>query len=121
MRASTSTIIYKVSQIVKTKQIARPWQRLAAILRVIAGVKQALSMKRQRARFSYLYDYDDQSEDKEEIFFRSPRDPEMSIPSDASEGHLAVYTVNDEERVERFVIPVGYLKHPSFMKLLPWR
>ncbi|KAJ0020696.1 hypothetical protein Pint_32083 [Pistacia integerrima] len=39
------------------------------------------------------------------------------VPEDVKEGHFAVIAV-DGEQPKRFVIPLSYLTHPGFLKLL---
>ena len=40
-----------------------------------------------------------------------------SVPEDVKEGHFAVIAV-DGEKPKRFVVPLSYLAHPTFLKLL---
>ncbi|KAL3828485.1 hypothetical protein ACJIZ3_017287 [Penstemon smallii] len=39
------------------------------------------------------------------------------VPDDVKEGHFAVLAVGDEE-LKRFIVPLSYLTHPSFLRLL---
>ncbi|KAL6979376.1 hypothetical protein U1Q18_021041 [Sarracenia purpurea var. burkii] len=39
------------------------------------------------------------------------------VPKDVKKGHFAVIAV-DDEHVKRFVVPLTYLTHPSFLRLL---
>jgi len=108
MSSRGSAIICKISQIVKTKQITRRLHKLVAIPAAITGIKQTLSM-----RFSYCYN--------EGVQVKISGDSESTsggVPGDVSEGHLAVYVGKEEEVLERVVIPVAYLSHPLFLKLL---
>ncbi|XP_010271405.2 PREDICTED: auxin-responsive protein SAUR21-like [Nelumbo nucifera] len=41
---------------------------------------------------------------------------EEAIASDVPKGHFVVYVGEDEKK--RFVVPISYLKHPSFQYLL---
>jgi SAUR family protein len=103
-----SAIISKISQIVKTKRITRQWHKLAAIPLAITGIKPAPSM-----RFSDHY-----HEGGENKISRETESRSRGIPGDVSVGHLAVYAGKEEEVLERFVIPVTYLNHQLFLKLL---
>lgn len=40
-----------------------------------------------------------------------------NVPEDVKEGHFAVIAVDDGEN-KRFVVPLSYLTHPSFSRLL---
>ncbi|KAL2239405.1 auxin-responsive protein SAUR50 [Sesamum indicum] len=42
---------------------------------------------------------------------------EIAVPEDVKEGHFAVIAVDDEE-LKRFVVPLSFLTHPSFLRLL---
>ncbi|KAL4591568.1 hypothetical protein LXL04_004537 [Taraxacum kok-saghyz] len=48
----------------------------------------------------------------------APRTPDLGIvPEDVKEGHFAVIAADDDEET-RFVVPLVYLGHPSFQRLL---
>lgn len=56
------------------------------------------------------------------LFAKKPDDFEevsdsTNMPKDVKEGHFAVIAVDDGES-KRFVIPLSYLTHPSFLRLL---
>ena len=108
MSSRRSGITYKISKILKTKQIARRLHKLAAISAAISGIKRALSM-----RFSYHYD-----PCKEVKIIGDSESTSVGFPGDVRGGYLAVYAGKEEELLERFVIPVAYLDHPLFLKLL---
>jgi len=55
--SSSRSAMYKISQIVKAKQIARRWHKLTAVPTTITGIKHALSMG-----FSYHYVQDEENE-----------------------------------------------------------
>lgn len=40
-----------------------------------------------------------------------------NVPEDVKEGHFAVIA-EDDEQLKRFVVPLSYLTHPSFLVLL---
>lgn len=40
-----------------------------------------------------------------------------NVPDDVKEGHFAVIAMDDDE-LKRFVIPLSYLTHPTFLRLL---
>ncbi|KAL2536300.1 SAUR-like auxin-responsive protein family [Forsythia ovata] len=40
-----------------------------------------------------------------------------NVPNDVKEGHFAVIAVDDDE-LKRFIVPLSYLTHPSFLRLL---
>lgn len=40
-----------------------------------------------------------------------------NLPNDVKEGHFAVIAVDDDE-LKRFIVPLSYLTHPSFLRLL---
>ncbi|KAL2456991.1 SAUR-like auxin-responsive protein family [Abeliophyllum distichum] len=40
-----------------------------------------------------------------------------NVPNDVKEGHFAVIAVDDDE-FKRFIVPLSYLTHPSFLRLL---
>ncbi|CAI9781489.1 unnamed protein product [Fraxinus pennsylvanica] len=40
-----------------------------------------------------------------------------NLPNDVKEGHFAVIAVDDGE-LKRFIVPLSYLTHPSFLRLL---
>ena len=101
-------IKFKISQIVKIKEITRRWHKLGGIPAAISGIKRALWMI-----FSYHYD-----QRKELKISGDSESTPRSVPDDVREGHLAVYAGKEEELLERFVIPVAYLNHPLFLKLL---
>lgn len=42
---------------------------------------------------------------------------EMRVPEDVKEGHFAVIAADDHE-LKRFIVPLSYLTHPSFLRLL---
>ncbi|KAK4440704.1 Auxin-responsive protein SAUR50 [Sesamum alatum] len=42
---------------------------------------------------------------------------EIAVPEDVKEGHFAVIAVDDDE-LKRFVVPLSFLTHPSFLRLL---
>ncbi|XP_071731285.1 auxin-responsive protein SAUR24-like [Rutidosis leptorrhynchoides] len=42
---------------------------------------------------------------------------ETTVPKDVKEGHFAVIAANDNEE-RRFVVPLAYLGHPLFQRLL---
>lgn len=42
---------------------------------------------------------------------------EISVPDDVKEGHFAVVAVVEEE-LKRFIVPLSFLTHPSFLRLL---
>ncbi|XP_021629049.1 auxin-responsive protein SAUR50 [Manihot esculenta] len=42
---------------------------------------------------------------------------EVNVPNDVKEGHFAVIATNSEEP-KRFVVPLSYLTHPAFLRLL---
>lgn len=44
-------------------------------------------------------------------------DDSTSVPEDVKEGHFAVIAV-DGDKPKRFVVPLSYLAHPTFLKLL---
>ncbi|KAK9266374.1 hypothetical protein L1049_013984 [Liquidambar formosana] len=48
--------------------------------------------------------------------FEEVTDP-TTVPDDVKEGHFAVMAVDDEEP-RRFVVPLTYLTHPAFLRLL---
>ncbi|KAK4856485.1 hypothetical protein QYF36_018008 [Acer negundo] len=39
------------------------------------------------------------------------------VPEDVKEGHLAVVAVDGDE-LKRFIVPLNYLNHPTFLRLL---
>ncbi|XP_076918155.1 auxin-responsive protein SAUR50-like [Bidens hawaiensis] len=41
-----------------------------------------------------------------------------TVPKDVKEGHFAVIAASDDYVERRFVIPITYLHHPSFLRLL---
>ncbi|KAL2541081.1 SAUR-like auxin-responsive protein family [Abeliophyllum distichum] len=41
----------------------------------------------------------------------------LNVPDDVKEGHFAVIAVDDDE-LKRFIIPLCFLTHPSFLRLL---
>ncbi|CAI9768536.1 unnamed protein product [Fraxinus pennsylvanica] len=41
----------------------------------------------------------------------------LNVPDDVKEGHFAVIAVDDNE-LKRFIIPLTFLTHPSFLRLL---
>ncbi|CAN1171818.1 Auxin-responsive protein SAUR32 [Linum perenne] len=43
---------------------------------------------------------------------------EANVPGDVKEGHFAVLAVEGVEEPQRFVVPLSYLTHPTFMRLL---
>ncbi|KAG8387617.1 hypothetical protein BUALT_Bualt02G0039800 [Buddleja alternifolia] len=42
---------------------------------------------------------------------------EIDVPEDVKEGHFAVIAEDDDE-LQRFIVPLRYLNHPSFLRLL---
>ncbi|KAJ0020331.1 hypothetical protein Pint_32087 [Pistacia integerrima] len=40
------------------------------------------------------------------------------VPEDVKEGHVAVLAVEGDERPKRFIVPLNYLTHPTFLRLL---
>ncbi|KAL2514346.1 SAUR-like auxin-responsive protein family [Forsythia ovata] len=40
------------------------------------------------------------------------------VPDDVKEGHFAIVVGKNEERAQRFVVDLGLLKHPAFLRLL---
>ncbi|CAK9171426.1 unnamed protein product [Ilex paraguariensis] len=40
-----------------------------------------------------------------------------NVPDDVKEGHFAVIAVDDDE-LKRFIVPLSYLTHPLFLRLL---
>ncbi|KAM7278038.1 hypothetical protein ACFE04_005172 [Oxalis oulophora] len=40
------------------------------------------------------------------------------VPKDVKAGHFAVIAVDNEEPKKRFVVPLSYLSHPRFIRLL---
>ncbi|KAF2321752.1 hypothetical protein GH714_002102 [Hevea brasiliensis] len=42
---------------------------------------------------------------------------EVNVPNDVKEGHFAAIAVDSEEH-KRFVVPLIYLTHPAFLRLL---
>ncbi|CAI9785920.1 unnamed protein product [Fraxinus pennsylvanica] len=40
-----------------------------------------------------------------------------NLPNDVKEGHFAVIAGDDDE-LKRFIVPLSYLTHPSFLRLL---
>ncbi|KAK6926735.1 Small auxin-up RNA [Dillenia turbinata] len=40
------------------------------------------------------------------------------VPEDVKEGHFAVIAVDDINEPKRFVVPLSYLTHPDFVRLL---
>uniref|UniRef100_A0A5B7AIA5 Uncharacterized protein n=1 Tax=Davidia involucrata TaxID=16924 RepID=A0A5B7AIA5_DAVIN len=40
-----------------------------------------------------------------------------NVPEDVKEGHFAVLAA-DDDKLKRFVVPLSYLTHPSFLRLL---
>ncbi|XP_047320962.1 auxin-induced protein X15-like [Impatiens glandulifera] len=40
------------------------------------------------------------------------------IPEDVKEGHLAVVASDNYIQLKRFIVPLGFLRHPSFVRLL---
>ncbi|PIN03552.1 hypothetical protein CDL12_23923 [Handroanthus impetiginosus] len=42
---------------------------------------------------------------------------QMAVPDDVKEGHFAVMAVDDGE-LKRFIVPLSFLTHPSFLRLL---
>lgn len=44
-------------------------------------------------------------------------DDEMRVPEDVKEGHFAVMAV-DDDGLRRFIVPLSFLTHPSFLRLL---
>ncbi|KAI3461394.1 hypothetical protein Pfo_018057 [Paulownia fortunei] len=42
---------------------------------------------------------------------------EIMVPNDVKEGHFAVIAEDDDE-LKRFIVPLSYLTHPSFLRLL---
>ncbi|KDP43991.1 hypothetical protein JCGZ_05458 [Jatropha curcas] len=43
---------------------------------------------------------------------------EVSVPKDVKEGHFAVIAMDINEEPKRFVLPLSYLSHPTFLRLL---
>ncbi|CAN0916457.1 Protein SMALL AUXIN UP-REGULATED RNA 16 [Linum grandiflorum] len=41
-----------------------------------------------------------------------------NVPGDVKEGHFAVLAVEGVEEPQRFVVPLSYLTHPTFLRLL---
>ncbi|KAK4343038.1 hypothetical protein RND71_038854 [Anisodus tanguticus] len=53
-----------------------------------------------------------------DIIVETPRENYDNVPKDVKEGHFAVFSVNPEEKPQRFVVELQCLTHPSFLKLL---
>ncbi|KAJ0089423.1 hypothetical protein Patl1_32164 [Pistacia atlantica] len=54
--------------------------------------------------------------------FLAPRKPDLSgniefVPDDVKEGHFVVFAVKGEE-TQRFVVELGFLSNPAFLRLL---
>ncbi|KAK1357436.1 Auxin-responsive protein SAUR50 [Heracleum sosnowskyi] len=43
---------------------------------------------------------------------------EDDVPQDVKEGHFAVIAEDENENKTRFVVPLSYLSHPTFLSLL---
>ncbi|KAK9068627.1 hypothetical protein SSX86_012742 [Deinandra increscens subsp. villosa] len=51
------------------------------------------------------------------IFFLKKRSDSTEVPKDVKEGHFAVIACDDYVE-RRFVVPITFLGHPSFLRLL---
>lgn len=40
------------------------------------------------------------------------------VPEDVKEGHVAVLAMDGNDQPKRFIVPLNYLTHPTFMRLL---
>ncbi|XAR59711.1 hypothetical protein NMG60_11015653 [Bertholletia excelsa] len=69
---------------------------------VVEKLQKSLLLARKPAA------YDDDFEDLSDS---------TNVPDDVKEGHFAVIA-EDEDEFKRFVIPLSYLTHPSFLRLL---
>ncbi|KAL0316215.1 UNVERIFIED_CONTAM: hypothetical protein Sradi_5499700 [Sesamum radiatum] len=50
------------------------------------------------------------------------KEAEEMVPDDVQEGHFAVLAVeNEEEKPMRFVVELGVLNNPAFLRLLNWQ
>ncbi|KAA8544115.1 hypothetical protein F0562_022127 [Nyssa sinensis] len=70
---------------------------------VVAKLQKSLSLGKRSAS-----NYIDELEDL---------DDSTNVPNDVKKGHFAVIAVDDNE-LKRFVVPLSYLTHPSFLRLL---
>ncbi|KAL9413196.1 hypothetical protein AB3S75_041796 [Citrus x aurantiifolia] len=41
-----------------------------------------------------------------------------NVPEDVKEGHVAVLAMDGNDQAKRFIVPLNYLSHPTFMSLL---
>ncbi|KAL3518423.1 hypothetical protein ACH5RR_021012 [Cinchona calisaya] len=49
--------------------------------------------------------------------FEEAMNDSRNVPDDVKEGHFAVIAVDDDE-LKRFIVPLSYLTHPTFLRLL---
>ncbi|KAJ9132762.1 hypothetical protein P3X46_033599 [Hevea brasiliensis] len=47
-------------------------------------------------------------------FLQQPSAPRANVPR----GHFVIYVGEEQKKKKRFVVPISYLKQPSFQKLL---
>ncbi|KAI5666363.1 hypothetical protein M9H77_16216 [Catharanthus roseus] len=62
--------------------------------------------------------YNNKKSDEDELEFE---EESRNVPEDVKEGHFAVIAVdehNDQLIMKRFIIPLSYLTHPTFLRLL---
>lgn len=67
--------------------------------------------KLQKGLFSIKKSPSEQVDDYEE------NAESLNVPDDVKEGHFAVIALDDNE-LKRFIIPLSFLTHPSFLRLL---
>ncbi|KAL5565766.1 hypothetical protein UlMin_028930 [Ulmus minor] len=52
------------------------------------------------------------------LLLRKSKYPNEAIPKDVKEGHFAVIAVEGDDEPKRFVVPLSFLTHPIFLRLL---
>lgn len=50
-------------------------------------------------------------------YYSGNEDEEINVPKDVKEGHFAV-VAEEADEFKRFIVPLNYLTHPSFLRLL---
>lgn len=105
----------KIRHVVKLRQIARKWRKLASARNIAQTLACKLRSSRS-CRISYVSDDEHVEGKKSNDGHRWSGSVTLAPPPDVPSGHLAVYVGQQCRR--RFVIRAAYLNYPVFRALL---
>lgn len=104
----------KIRHVVRLRQIARKWRKIANARKAAQALACKLISSRS-CRVTYVSD--DEHVDGKRLGSGHRRAGSVSaVPSDVPSGHLAVYV--GQQCSTRFVMQAAYLNHPVFKALL---